>query len=102
MADIWTTEFWKATAERAIRTACQAALLVLVGDTYAYVRLDAFGIDWVRAIGFFLGGALLSILFSIAGNATSKTGPSFGNTEIVQPAVKLPNDDPTPDGKSNY
>ncbi len=91
MSNIWTAEFWKATAERALRTAAQAAILVLVGDVYQSVQLDAFAVDWLRALSFALGGAILAVLFSIAGNAASKSGPSFGDTEVVQPAVQLPN-----------
>jgi hypothetical protein len=90
MSNIWTSEFWKATAERALRTAAQAAILVLIGDAYESVQLDALAVDWLRVLGFALGGAILAVLFSIAGNVASKTGPSFGDTEVVQPASKLP------------
>lgn len=91
MSNIWTAEFWKATAERALRTAAQAAILVLVGEAYESAQINALDLDWLRVLGFALGGALLSVLTSLAGNAVSKTGPSFGDTEIVQPAVQLPN-----------
>ena len=97
MSNIWTGEFWKATAERAIRTAAQAAILVLVGDVYEATQLDAFSVDWLHVLSFALGGALLAVLFSVAGNVASKNGPSFTDAEIVQPAIKLPNpegDDP--------
>lgn len=91
MSNIWTAEFWKATAERALRTAAQAAILVLVGEAYESAQINALDLDWLRVLGFALGGALLSVLTSLAGNAVSKTGPSFGDTEVVQPAVQLPN-----------
>ena len=90
MSNIWTAEFWRATAERALRTAAQAALLVLVGDAYESLQVNAFAVDWMRVAGFALGGALLSVLTSLAGNAVSKSGPSFGDTEVVQPAIQPP------------
>lgn len=96
--NIWTGEFWKATAERALRTAAQAAILVLIGDAYTYAQLDVFTVDWRQLLGFTLGGALLAVLFAVAGNAATKNGPSFTDAEIVQPAVKLPN---PPEGRAN-
>jgi hypothetical protein len=90
MSNIWTAEFWKATAERALRTAAQAAILVLVGEAYESAQVNALDLDWLRVLGFALGGALLSALTSLAGNAVSKSGPSFGDTEVVQPAIQLP------------
>lgn len=100
MSNIWTAEFWKATAERALRTAAQAAILVLVGDAYEFAQLNVLTVDWWQLLGFSLGGALLAVLFSIAGNAASKSGPSFGDTEVVQPAVQLPNP-PGPEERGN-
>ena len=84
MASIWSGGFWKATGERALRTAAQAATLVLVGEAYESAQLNALELDWFRVLGFGLGGALLSALTSIAGNATSQTGPSFSKSETVR------------------
>lgn len=96
MSNIWTAEFWKATAERALRTAAQAAALVFIGDTYESLQVNAFAVDWLRILGFALGGAFLSVLMSLGANAKTGTGPSFGSSEVVQPAVQLPNP-PGPD-----
>ena len=74
---IWTGAFWKAAAERAIRTGAIAASLVLIGDAYETLQVNAFAIDWVRMIGFFLGGALLSVLVSVGAHAKTKRGPDI-------------------------
>lgn len=81
---IWTRAFWKAAAERSIRTAAISAALVLVGDAFESLQVNAFAIDWWRMLGFALGGALLSLLLSIGANARTGQGPSFGQ-EVARP-----------------
>lgn len=95
---IWTQEFWKATAERAIRTAAISASLVLVGDVYQIVQLNAFNIDWLQMIGFAIGGALLSTLWSIGTNARRGTGPDVYTVPESAPRRALP--DETREGES--
>jgi len=53
--------FWRDATERAIKTAAQSALLVFGAD-----QLDVFAADWGAAFGFAAGGAVLSILTSLA------------------------------------
>lgn len=62
-----TLRFWKKTAERAVKTAAQAALLVIGAD-----QVNALTADWQDAAGFALGGAVLSVLTSLA---SLKAGP---------------------------
>ena len=71
---MWTTQFWKATAERAVRTAAQTfAATIIVGATGV---LDA---DWTTAGSVTALTTLLSVLTSVAAGAASGTdGPSFG------------------------
>jgi hypothetical protein len=88
---IWTKEFWKAAAERAIRTAAIAAALVLVGDTYETMQVNAFAVDFWRMLGFALGGAMLSLLLSIGANARTHRGPDFVPMEQA-PRRALPED----------
>jgi hypothetical protein len=57
---MFTTAFWKSAAERASKTAAQAAILVLGAD-----QLDAFAADWGDVASFAVGGAVLSLLTSI-------------------------------------
>ena len=92
---IWTADFWRSTAERAVRTAAQAGVLVLVGDAYESAQLNALTVDWWRLLGFMLGGALLAVLFSVAGNAVSKNGPAFTDAEVT-PDSLVPPVDPEP------
>lgn len=83
MASIWTGEFWKATAERAISTAAQSALLVLGADA-----IDVISVSWLDVAGFAGGGAVLAILKSLAANAVTGTGPSFTDAEQVVTAPR--------------
>ena len=53
--------FWRDAVERAIKTAAQSAILVFGAD-----QLDVFAADWGDAFGFAAGGAVLSLLTSIA------------------------------------
>ena len=55
------------TAERSIKTAAQSALLAIGAD-----QLDALAADWQTVAGFALGGAVLSVLTSLA---SLKVGP---------------------------
>lgn len=78
---IWTAQFWKATAERAIATAAQSALAALGTDLVGVLDIDA-----VAVLSLAGGGAVLSILKSIA--ATAATGsPSIGGGETLEPRV---------------
>ena len=82
---IWTPEFWKAAAERAIRTGATAAALVFIGDAYESLQVNAFAVDWWRMLGFFLGGVILSVLLSVGANAKSGSGPSFATETVTRP-----------------
>ena len=85
---IWTPEFWKAAAERAIRTGATAAALVLIGDAFESMQVNAFAVDWWRMLGFFLGGMLLSVLLSVGANAKTGMGPSFANEHVHSTAPR--------------
>ena len=74
---IWTAQFWKATTERAIATAAQSAIAALGTDLIGVLDIDA-----VAVLSLAGGGAVLSILKSIA--ATAATGsPSIGGGETL-------------------
>ncbi len=59
---MWTAKFWKETAERAIKSAAQAAVGLFVGD----VAFDIWQMDLKKSAGVVLAAALLSVLTSIA------------------------------------
>lgn len=58
---MFTITFWKATAERAGKSAAQALLGLWAGDAV----FSAWDADWVKAGGVALGAAVLSLLTSI-------------------------------------
>jgi hypothetical protein len=76
---MFTLTFWKATAERAVKTAAEVVLAVyFVGD----VALNALEADWLNMGGIALGGAVGSVLFSLASGARDGN-PSATNAEIA-------------------
>jgi hypothetical protein len=75
---IWTTRFWKAVAERAIKTAAQVLVVFLGADL-----LDVFSVNWERALGIGLGALLVSVLTSLASSTVSGGGPSITNDEVL-------------------
>lgn len=90
---IWTLAFWKATAERAIRTGATAGALVLIGDAYQSLQINALYINWLRLVGFMIGGALLSVLMSVGANVRTGRGPSFSVETVNQPRRALTEED---------
>ena len=74
---IWSAQFWKATAERAVSTAAQAALAGIGTDLVGVLDMDAVGILSLAG-----GGAILSVLKSVAATAATG-GPSMGGGEAL-------------------
>lgn len=69
---LFTKDFWVDTLERAIRTACQAALSAgVVGG------VGLFQVDWLNVCGIALVAAIASVLTSVA---------SSGKTDSISPA----------------
>ena len=76
---MFTLAFWKAAAERAVKTGAQAVLTVyFVGD----VALNAFEADWGNMAGIGLGGVVFSLLTSLVSGARDGN-PSATNAEVV-------------------
>lgn len=75
---MWTVSFWKQSAERALKSAAQALLLLWAGDGLFNI-VDA---DWKVAGGAVLGAAVLSLLTSILSSGVGPSdGPSLVSTE---------------------
>jgi hypothetical protein len=70
-----STRFVRETVERAVKSAAQAAILVVGAD-----RLDAFSTDWAHVAGFAIGGFVLSVLTSLA---SKPLGPDDGSPSVV-------------------
>ena len=78
---MFTGLFWKATGERAVKTAAQTLLaLWLVGDNGFFNALD---IDWTGALSVGLGATILSVLTSLASGAAGPAGPSLGPERLT-------------------
>lgn len=76
MASMFSSAFWLATAERAVRTAAQT-LIAALGLSTAGV-LD---VDWGQGLSLAGSAALLAVLTAIS---TSGTGDGPGLTETVR------------------
>ena len=76
---IWSSEFWKATAERAISTGAQAALLAWGGGTLPDVSLP-----WWTVPAAFVGGVALGVLKAIGAAAATGDGPSLTSAEQLR------------------
>jgi hypothetical protein len=74
---MWKAKFWKDLAERAVKSAAQAALLFWGGDQF----FSAWDADWGTAGGIALGAALLSALTSlISGKVGDSSSASLVDT----------------------
>lgn len=82
---MFTKDFWVDTFERAIRTACQAALSAgVVGG------VGLFQVDWLNVCGVALVAAIASVLTCVA---------SSGKTDSISPASFATSDKAKATGK---
>lgn len=89
---MFTLLFWRETLERAIKTAAQSAILA-IGASIAPVNVLA--LDIMVVLGFAGGGALLSLLTSLAsgavtGNKTPNLTPSPPVATVTVPVTVVP------------
>ena len=75
---MWTLVFWKATAERAVKTFAQTLAALLVAD-----GTDLLNSAWVARLSVAGMAALVSVLTSIGSDAATGDGPSLTHTEVV-------------------
>ncbi|MFI6685048.1 holin [Streptomyces sp. NPDC050485] len=75
---LFTTAFWKATAERAIRTFAQALAAVLTAGA-----TNLFDVRWTAALATAGLAALLAVLMAIGTSQLGQAGP--GLTETTNP-----------------
>ena len=74
---MFTLAFWRATAERAISTGAQSALLILGAD-----QVNVVEVGWPVVAGFAAGGAALTVLKALAFGGKDGN-PSAINAEKV-------------------
>jgi hypothetical protein len=76
---IWTAAFWKAAAERALKTFAQAFAAFLVADATGILE-----VDWIKGASVAGLATLLSVLTSVGSDAiTSTSGPSLTDAETL-------------------
>ena len=73
---IWSAPFWKAAAERAIKTAAQAAIAT-IGTTALLEQ-----VDWLIVASTVATATILSVLTSVA-SAAGDGNPSAGSFEAI-------------------
>lgn len=79
---MWSKQFWKDTAERAIRTFAQALIAILGAGA-----VNILAVDWGQALSVAAGAALISVLTSIAASGFGDKGtPSL----VTSPPVETP------------
>ncbi len=79
---MFTKAFWKAAAERAIKTAAQTGLVAWGATTFTEVGQV---VPTLEAVGLAsLSGAILSLLTSVGSDAVTKQdGPSLTDAEVL-------------------
>jgi hypothetical protein len=75
---MWTKDFWKGLAERAIATGAQSAIAIFAVDGF-----DLLTVDWLGVVSVIGVAVLLSVLKSIAANRITGNGPSLTNAEVT-------------------
>ena len=79
---MFTLAFWKATAERGVKTVAQSAAALLVGD-----GLGILTVDWV-SVGSVAGLAgVVSVLTSVGIGAATDGTPSAVKSDTLTPAT---------------
>jgi hypothetical protein len=73
---MWTSKFWKETAERAIKSFCQGLLVLWASDS----AFDIVQVDIKSALGIATGYAVISILTSVV---TGGVGPDKDSPSAV-------------------
>ena len=76
---LFSQQFWKGLAERAVKSAAQGAGLYLGALMLSAGALDLSLVEWQPLAGFAAGGALLSVVTSLG---SIKVGPA-GSPSLV-------------------
>jgi r1t holin len=84
---VFTRTFWYDAAERAVKTAAQSVILVWGLSTSGPV--NAFEFDWELGAGAALGGAVLSVLFSVGSAPIGSNGTASAIKAPPGPAATV-------------
>lgn len=99
---MWTTDFWKAVAERAVKTFVQtlaASLTVVVAQQGGFTD-----VAWAAALSAAGLATVLSVLTSVGSAAATDGGPSLASESLPDEGYTegLPEDDPWELGISHW
>jgi hypothetical protein len=72
---MFSADFWKATAERAVRTFAQSLVAVLTAGA-----TNLFGVDWRAALATAGMATLLAVLTAIGAAKAGRPGPGLVET----------------------
>jgi hypothetical protein len=79
---VWCRDYWRATAERAVRAFASTLVSTWV---VAGGVLDIRGVDWGSSLGVAGGAALISVLLSVVAGAG--VGPAGSPSFVSDPAA---------------
>lgn len=74
---MWTSDFWKAAAERSVKTFAQTAAATLTA-----AGLGLLDVDWVALVSVAGMAGLVSLLTSIGSGAITGDGPSLSGETL--------------------
>jgi hypothetical protein len=69
---MWTKEFWKQTAERAVKTGAQAFVTLATATQW----FDVFHADWNQIAGVSVGAAIVSVATSMGSDVVKVGEPN--------------------------
>lgn len=75
---MWTLRFWQSVFERAIKTFCQAAAALLLGDGMGITDVNWLSVASIAGLAF-----VISVLTSIGSAGLTDGNPSLGSVERV-------------------
>ena len=76
---MWTSLFWKAVFERAVKTFCQAAVALLIGD-----GIGITDVNWASVASIAGLATVVSVLTSISTAGATDGNPSLGSVETLK------------------
>lgn len=79
---MWTSTFWKAVLERAIKTFAQTLAALLIGDGTGLLNSN-----WVDNLSVAGMAALLSVLTSLGSGFVGPSGPSLASETLSDPVT---------------
>ena len=82
----WSKAWWLATLERMIRGGAIGLIIYLfTAADFNDQGGNVWNVDWFTALGHFVGGVIITLLFCLVGQAVSKNGPAFTRVEQIDP-----------------